>query len=411
MKIPRTLILIGCGVATAINSVFSQGWTQIDAPNRMWTSIASSADGSKLVATSLGWSYYISTNSGTTWSSNREPQFGSDLGSWSCVASSADGEKFVAAAAGSIWASTNSGVNWTSNNIPGVSGFTAVASSADGIRLVAAAGGRSSISGPICVSTDSGSTWAQTTAPIGYWTSVASSADGTKLAATDGGSNLGTNGGSIYLSSDSGAHWAPASAPTNLNWSDIASSADGSKLVAVSLPLLINNNVVFAPIYTSTDSGSTWVSNNVPGGSWVSVACSADGNKLVAAAQQAAPNIFTSTNSGGTWASDGVPDDTLNSVAGSADGNKSVAVAVLGGGIYASQSTPAPQLKLTSSGSNFALSWIVPSAHFELQQNDNLNTASWVTLTNTPVLNFTNLQDEIALLPTGGSSFFRLISE
>jgi len=55
------------------------------------------------------------------------------------------------------------------------------------------------------------------------------------------------NGGLIYTSTNSGATWAATSAPTT-NWSGIASSADGAKLVAM---------CPFA-LFTSSDFGSDW---------------------------------------------------------------------------------------------------------------------------------------------------------
>ena len=82
--------------------------------------------------------------------------------------------------------------------------------------------------------------------------------------------------------------WAPTSLPTN-QWAAVASSADGTKLaVAGSV----------AGIYTSTNAGTTWMSNNATGGGeWESIASSADGTKLVAAGSG---GIYT--NSGTTWA-------------------------------------------------------------------------------------------------------------
>ena len=109
------------------------------------------------------------------------------------------------------------------------------------------------------------------------------------------------------------------------------------------------------------------------------------------------------------------PLDYWISVASSADGGKLVAVAENDGGIYTAQSTSpstsTPQLNLTPSGSNLAFSWLVPSMNFVLQQNLDLTTTNWVTLTNTPTLNCTNLQDELTLSPTNGSGFFRLMSQ
>ena len=47
-------------------------------------------------------------------------------------------------------------------------------------------------------------------------------------------------------------------------WNAIASLADGTKLVAAANPSGFGITTP-GPIYTSSDSGVTWVSNNVPG--------------------------------------------------------------------------------------------------------------------------------------------------
>ena len=83
----------------------------------------------------------------------------------------------------------------------------------------------------------------------------------------------------------------------------------------------------------------------------------------------------------------------------------------LNGGIYTLQSTPAPLVSITFSGDHLAFSWIVPSTNFGLQQNDDLTTSNWAAVTNVPVLNLTNLQNEVVLAPTNSSGFFRLISQ
>jgi hypothetical protein len=401
-NIPMLAAATFAGWFIAINSALSQTWTQTNAPNTTWLSVASSADGTKLIAGTFDGAVYTSTNSGVTWTSNNVA-----VATWTSVGISADGTRLVAVnvSPGTIYTSTNSGMTWAQSVNAPVTNWFCVASSADGTKLVAGAGGRSWTNGPICVSTNSGATWTQSTAPIRYWTSVALSADGMKMAATDGGNS--TNGGSIYISTDSGTHWAPASAPSNLPWSGIASSADGSKLVAVSLPFLVNTSPVLVPIYTSTDSGLTWVSNNVSAGGWVSVASSADGSKLVAVEEQNASNILTSTDSGATWTSSGVPDNLLNSVASSADGGKLIAVS-LSGGIYTSQFIPAPWMNIASINNNLVLSWIGPSTNFMLQQNLDLTTTNWVDVTNTPALNLSNLKDEVTLPVPAGSGFYRL---
>jgi hypothetical protein len=83
--------------------------------------------------------------------------------------------------------------------------------------------------------------------------------------------------------------------------------------------------------------------------------------------------------------------------------------AVNGGGIYTSQTTPAPVLNIAPSSNNLAFSWILPSTNFVLQQKSDLCTANWTDVTNLPVLNLTNLQNQVALPPpAGGNAFYRL---
>ena len=104
--------------------------------------------------------------------------------------------------------------------------------------------------------------------------------------------------------------------------------------------------------------------------------------------------------------SNNVPNTNWSCVASSADGTKLVAT-VNGGGIYILQTTPSPQLNIKpASNNNLALSWIVPSTNFVMQQSSDLG--SWTDMTNTPVLNLTNLQDEVIFSPTRSSGFYRL---
>jgi hypothetical protein len=82
-----------------------------------------------------------------------------------------------------------------------------------------------------------------------------------------------------------------------------------------------------------------------------------------------------------------------------------------GGGIWISQTTPTPFLNIVNSNSNFALSWLVLSTNFALQQNLDLTTTNWVTLTNAPTLNLTNLNNELTFPQTNSSDFYRLITQ
>jgi len=262
-------------------AVIAQTWTQTGAPSNFWASVASSADGTKLVAAVGGGALggiYVTTNSGITWMLTSAPVL-----NWASVACSADGSKFVAAdhleygiAPGSLYTSTNGGATWTAG-ILGSGFWRSVAASADGIELVAVASITTSRGGPrglISSSTDSGATWTQASVPDINWFSVASSAGGTKLVAAAAFDSL-------YTSTNPTVSWTATTAP-NLDWSSIASSADGSKLVASASTYGYNTGA----IYTSTNSGSTWTLTSAPALDWISVASSADGTKLVAAAKK-----------------------------------------------------------------------------------------------------------------------------
>src|ERR1017187_6167839 len=125
MKTFRILLLASTALLTA-NFAFAQTWTQTSAPETNWTAVASSADGTKLVATAGNSGIWVSTNSGATWTQTSAPQSG-----WFRVASSADGARLAAVGkplpivgppplsyTGSFFASTNSGAAWMSNKLP-----------------------------------------------------------------------------------------------------------------------------------------------------------------------------------------------------------------------------------------------------------------------------------------------------
>ncbi|MGO9704396.1 MAG: WD40/YVTN/BNR-like repeat-containing protein [Limisphaerales bacterium] len=384
------LLMTFCGLIAAGNSAFAQTWTQTSAPTNYWTSVASSADGTKLVAAAKNDGIWVSTNSGDTWIQTSAPNYQDGYS----IASSFDGTKLVAGAhAGGIYISTNSGQTWVSNNLPNQDWYS-VASSADGSKLAALIA-----NGVVFTSTDSGNTWVSST-NMPLLRSVASSADGTKLVAA---------GLEIYISTNSGSSWTQTNSLSG--GISVASSANGTCLVAAAGQW----------IFISTNSGMTWMQTSAPETNWNAVASSADGSRLVAVAGGSKnPEIpvlngpiYTSTNSGMTWVSNSVPVQYWTSVASSADGCKLVAVNagmwnIAGGAIWISQTTPVPAVNITTTNSNLMLSWIIPSTNFVLQQNLDLTTTNWETLTDTPALNLTNLQNEVMLSPSNSSGFYRL---
>lgn len=278
-------------------------WTVAETADN-WQSVAMSADGNKLVASSLT-SIFI--YSGSAWSSYSSGAAG--------VASSADGNKLYAAVSGAnggILVYTNSSTGWLQSGST-TGNFQDVACSADGTRAVAVING-----GLIYTSSNSGSTWTSQ-ASSRNWYSVASSANGSNLVAV-------VYGGGIYT--NSGTTWTATSAGT-ANWISVASSADGTRLVAAIYP---NGG-----IYTSVNSGSIWQMTSAPSTNWYAVASSADGMKLAAAVYNG--GIYVSSNGGVTWTLQaGAPIKSWISIASSSDGTRlAAAVYNTSSGLYLSQ--------------------------------------------------------------------------
>lgn len=409
MKLAQIPLLIALSGFITLNS-FAQTWTDTSAPIADWTSIASSADGTKLIAisdrsriynydgtmTPVG--IYISTNSGATW------MIPTNLSAPWTAAISADGSRMVATSVGgtpSVWISTNSGTFWAPVFSTSADLGT-VASSADGHALLV--GGAANFPpGFAFISTNFGSSWSQINFTLGgggcY---VASSADGVKMFAAGLGYGGSTMTSPFYVSTNAGVTWKKNLGVPTTNWSSVACSADGGKIVA---------SVYHGLIYTSTNSGTSWITNNVPTTNWNCVASSADGTKLVAVFGNSTTGggIYTSTNFGVTWILNSLTNELWYAAAQSADGNKWYAggrVNSYAGEIRIASFQPQPVMNIMPTEGNLKLSWIIPSTDFVLQSSPDLS--SWTDLTNQPVLNLTNLQDEVTLPLSAGNEFFRL---
>lgn len=406
----KTNVITGLAILNSFlltNSLPAKTWVQTSAPTNVWSSIACSADGTKLFACAGGGApltgdpspIYASTNGGLTWKQTSAPS-----NYWASIASSADGSKLIAVAGtssmtGSLYTSADGGLTWRSNNIP-PQHWTSVASSANGSNLFAIAQSQ------LFVTTNAGAVWSSQATPLNGVASstIAVSADGLRLA--------GFGRQFIYISTNFGTTWITNSSPSIYDMWSVASSANGRVLAVVD-----GHGSPFGHVFTSTNFGTTWVTNDVPPLSWQDIAVSADGQKMIAGAWYSSgiPSgpIYTSTNSGQTWVSNSIPNSVWNDVICSADGNMLVAVsagtnsASFGKGrIWISKTTPPPSLNITPANNSFMLSWLVPSTNFVVQQSSDLS--NWAGLTNMPQLNITNLEDEVTLPLSGGSSFYRL---
>jgi len=149
-------------------------------------SITSSSNGTRL-AVSGNNLVYTSADGGSSWTAHNDME-GHE---YSSIASSADGTRLaVCAVNGYIYTSVDSGSIWTENTAAGKRYWQFITSSSDGTKIAACAS-----NGYIYTSTDGGLTWIQQDhAGIRDWESITMTPDGSKIAAC-------VNNGYIYTAS------------------------------------------------------------------------------------------------------------------------------------------------------------------------------------------------------------------
>ncbi len=301
MLINQSDVSVSVTIPTAL---WHSAWTDYSPDSRDYVALASSSDGTKLVAGTLVsgqvGKIWTSTDSGLTWIERTS----AGQHKWRDLASSSDGMKLAAvtftnSGGDYIYTSTDGGETWTAQTAAGLKDWEAIASSSDGTRLAAVCG-----TGYIYTSSDSGLTWNQRSSSTIYWSSIASSADGMKLVAVN------STRARVYLSTDFGVTWTYSSACAGARV--VESSSDGAKLFVLGT----------GDIYRSLNSGATWTRMVTGNYYWGYVACSSDGTKIVAYDSIAGyPHV--STDSGVTWTlSTGFQSTQMKSLASSADGTK-----------------------------------------------------------------------------------------
>jgi len=278
--------------------------TNGDDEEQLISSVAMSADGSKIVATVNEGYIYVSNDSGVTWITS------TSAGSrkWSSVAMTPDGNKIVAAVklsspngvGGYIYVSSDGGQTWNEREYGGPNpfnsaenqGWNSVAISEDGQRIVAAATLRGTY-----ISNDGGVTFVASSSSVvanQIFSSVVMSADGNKLAAV----RDSTSSKQVFLSIDGGVTWTISTTSGTRRSTALAMTPDGTKIVVGGYL----DNTGF--IHASTDNGLTWTDSTPTIFTNLiqiidAVAMSADGSKIVATVNEG--YIYVSNDSGVTW--------------------------------------------------------------------------------------------------------------
>jgi len=374
-------------------------WTLLPAaPPMNWHSLATSADGTRLAAV-WAFDYYLwlSSDSGRSWTARGLG--GSSAGP--CVAMSADGRRITVGFA----LSSDFGQTWT---YPPAANYywAALACSGDGLAVAGAALDL----GKVLRSTNGGLTWTTNSPPIlDQWSTIASSADGRTLIVAAGAginSRFSTNG-TLFTSTNAGLNWVSNNLPRQY-WTSVASSADGRTLFAATSHAT-NPYATWGSIYISTNSGGSWSVTSAPVTNWLPLAVSANGRNVAAACNGYGLPVFTSTDMGATWQPHLALQKQWQTLASSADGDRLFGSASLD--LATLQTTPAPQLEATRLSQQLLLSWVIPSTTLRLQQATDLLAPQWTEVTNTPTLNFTNLHYQVAVPLTSSAGFYRLSSQ
>jgi photosystem II stability/assembly factor-like uncharacterized protein len=330
--IVNALFITALVIHTPASALSSFKWEPLTTGSAMsglkWNAVATSADGSKVVAAAVDGGIWTSTDSGTTWTRRTEGNALMDNRYWSNVSSSADGSKLLAVAydgntydGSDVWTSVDGGATWTDRNANseslGPNAYGTSASSSDGTKLIVG-----TEDGLVYRSANSGATWTEA-ADIGNEAAVlASNASGTKLAA-------GMGSGNMQVSTDSGATWHSVADPAMLS---NEGTIRGLRYVGSST---IYASQYEGDLWKSTDDGQTWTNltednEDMTGSAWEQLDISTDGLKVIVGTDHG--SIWMTDDGGASWTDAKVATPDLSNnyfwpVALAGDGSKAYALA------------------------------------------------------------------------------------
>lgn len=184
--------------------------------------IAISADGTRLLAAGASGNIFMSSDSGANW--NALESAGSRV--WTSIALSGDGSRMIAGErdingtfTARVWLSLDSGATWNAVRPPAAS-WPLVSISNDGSKMAV-------VGTELFYSNDSGATWTERTALEGTWSSLQMSGTGLKLMVVV---LIGTDR-RIRTSQDAGETWIIEE--NSRGWTGIAASSDFSRMYGV----------------------------------------------------------------------------------------------------------------------------------------------------------------------------------
>ena len=319
---------------TAWSSLSGRSWSQVKDTSSVWEITLKTSSNGQTVASLNSWTnqVLISKNAGATWVPGG-PIVDSNLGG---ITISPDGTRMYVRSfigANGFYVSTDTGGSFVPRTtMTSVLAFAAFNGGIVAIGTVALVTG-------VFISTDDGTTWTPLTLPsvpaTPCWASVSTSYDGKRIG-VGGDGNGSCSGIAVYTSNDTGATWVmspSAGGPYQNRNQQVAVSPSGNLVV-------VTSGNAGVPVFVSSD-GSSWsttIGTQVPSGQPAAV--SADGRRI-AIVDALTNNIHVSNNRGATFTSYDSGHRSVN-VTGSADlsilysGNPRN----LGGLVYKSVSTP-----------------------------------------------------------------------
>lgn len=230
---------------------------------------------------------YLSSNYGSSWSTIL-----TNIGTVNNLDISDNGQYIIwvtGTNSGNVFRSTDFGATFSTSGSPGASNWKGVAISSSGQYVTIV-----SYTSYIWVSSDYGASYtAKTAYPGTQWVPVVMSSNGQYQVA---------GRGTIYRSTNFGSTWTNTGAPVSNGWGVLAMSGDGQRLLG------LTNFSRNLELYKSTNAGANWSTVTTIGsggnGNWNCVAISPDGvTQLVGANGNVWPtdDIWLSTDSGANF--------------------------------------------------------------------------------------------------------------